>query len=240
MSDSHCSRRSCTTIAAFVLAAAALIGTAEAEITTVGDVSPTYPSDDPEPPDPWEFGAELFVGETGAGEITINGGSIVSGSFASIGEKATAIGTAFVTGEGSKWESSDVRWVGNEGKGTLHIRDGGSVTNSHARIGVTSTSDGTAFVTGAGSTWENSHEFAVGFEGAGTLVISEGGLVTNNRHGRLGARASGLGTVSVTGPGSSWLLAPHGGETGIFAQLDVGESGTGILNITNEGLVSRR
>jgi T5SS/PEP-CTERM-associated repeat protein/autotransporter-associated beta strand protein len=72
-------------------------------------------------------------------------------------------------------------------------------------------------------------ELVVGSSGAGTLIIQNGGTVTNPDEGTVGFEATGNGTVTVSGPGSSWT---NGSE------LAIGWRGTGALTITDGGSVS--
>jgi outer membrane autotransporter protein len=68
----------------------------------------------------------------------------------------------------------------------------------------------------------------VGLSGTGTLTIENGGSVSTSET-RVGWRASGIGTVTVTGTGSAWT------NSGL---LYVGEAGTGTLAIENGGTVT--
>jgi T5SS/PEP-CTERM-associated repeat protein/autotransporter-associated beta strand protein len=70
----------------------------------------------------------------------------------------------------------------------------------------------------------------VGGQGAGTLIIREGGTVNSGGGGSVGLSVGSTGTVTVTGPGSSWNNSPGGG-------LNIGSFGTGTLTIANGGTV---
>ena len=73
----------------------------------------------------------------------------------------------------------------------------------------------------------------VGGLGTGTLIIQDGGTAqdgVSSSGGSIGLSAGSTGTVTVTGPGSSWINGPSGG-------LNIGSFGTGILTITNGGKV---
>ena len=91
-------------------------------------------------------------------------------------------------------------------------------------------SQGTATVSGAGSTWTNTGTIEVGVLGAGTLTIENGGTVNSGGGGSIGLSAGSTGTVTVTGPGSTWNNSPGGG-------LNIGSFGTGTLTIANGGTV---
>ena len=70
----------------------------------------------------------------------------------------------------------------------------------------------------------------VGGLGTGTLTIQNGGVVSSGGGGSVGLSVGSIGTVTVTGPGSTWNNTPGGG-------LNIGSFGTGILTITNGGMV---
>ena len=68
----------------------------------------------------------------------------------------------------------------------------------------------------------------IGYNAVGTLFILSGGTVTNTT-GAIGRIGGSLGTVTVDGPGSSWVNT---------VDLVVGSSGRGTLTVTNQGSVS--
>ena len=70
----------------------------------------------------------------------------------------------------------------------------------------------------------------VGGLGTGTLTIQNGGTVNSGGGGSVGQSVGSTGTVTVTGPGSSWNNGPSGG-------LNIGSFGTGTLTIANGGRV---
>ena len=88
-------------------------------------------------------------------------------------------------------------------------------------------------VTGPGSSWTNARGVVVGGLGTGTLTIQDGGTAQAHHGGStgsIGQSAGSTGTVTVTGPGSSWINGPQGG-------LNIGGFGTGTLMIANGGRV---
>ncbi|WP_178131010.1 autotransporter domain-containing protein [Reyranella sp. CPCC 100927] len=133
--------------------------------------------------------------------------------------------------------------VGDSGTGQLTIKDGGTLSltgvgaqDSIAIIGFGSGATGTVAVTGVDSTWTNSGNVIIGLEGTGTLRIESGGKVSNTigfvGGGLLQANPipfSGVGTVTVSGAGSTWSNS---------GDLFVGLLGTGALRIENGGSVS--
>lgn len=137
-------------------------------------------------------------------------------------------GTATV--DGGTWKNSGQLLVGDEGVGTLTIKNGGVVTSSGATIGNDVGSGGSsATVTGVGSTWTNNGSLTVGNVETSTLSILSGGTVsTNGNLVSIGGTATGTGTITVDGAGSSLT----GG------QVNVGDAGTGTLAVQNAGAVT--
>ncbi len=68
----------------------------------------------------------------------------------------------------------------------------------------------------------------------GHFIIQNGGTVrrypVGSTGGSIGLSAGSIGTVTVTGPGSTWINGPSGG-------LNIGSFGTGTLTIANGGRV---
>ena len=120
--------------------------------------------------------------------------------------------------------------VGENGIGMLVVQNGGTLTDFGGFVGDLPGSRGTATVSGAGSTWTNTGTIVVGGLGTGTLTIQNGGTVNSGGGGSVGLSVGSTGTVTVTGPGSSWNNSPGGG-------LNIGSFGTGTLTIANGGMV---
>ena len=120
--------------------------------------------------------------------------------------------------------------VGQTGTGMLVIQNGGTLADCFGTVGNLPGGQGTVTVTGAGSTWTNAGTVVVGGLGTGTLTIQDGGTVNSSGGGSVGLSAGSTGTVTVTGPGSSWINGPGGG-------LNIGSFGTGTLTIANGGKV---
>jgi len=125
--------------------------------------------------------------------------------------------------------------VGGLGNGTFSVTNGAQVSDFSGEVGYTVTShpgvSGNATVDGAGSSWTHGFELYVGY-GTGTLTISNGATVSDafgylGYFGEFPGRSNG--TVTVTGAGSSWTNSND---------LFLGNSGTGILNISNAGSVT--
>lgn len=176
-----------------------------------------------------------IIGYFGPGSLTIrNGGVKTTPGLTSIGLNPSANGSMTVTDPGSSW-SLNALLVGGSGTGSLDISEGGSVSTQGIRIAEGSNSSGTVTVHGPSSTLTTDLQFFVGQGGNATLIISNGGSVVNHMHPALtitsivaGIFQNSVGTVTVTGDGSTWLN--HGG-------LSVGGVGTGTLTISDGGQV---
>ncbi|CAK7033906.1 autotransporter outer membrane beta-barrel domain-containing protein [Saezia sanguinis] len=177
----------------------------------------------------WTSSGAMYVGNNGAGELTIVNGGTVSNTSAYIGNSAGSSGTVTVDGIGSNWTSSSSLIVGSYGTGILTISNGGTVSNNtSALIGRYSGSTSGVTVDGNGSSWINNGLLYLGDEGTGELIIRNGGTVSNTS-ATIGRYAGGSGTVTVDGSGSSWTSS---------GALTVGNYGTGELTISNSGTAS--
>jgi T5SS/PEP-CTERM-associated repeat protein/autotransporter-associated beta strand protein len=172
----------------------------------------------------WASSGDLYVGNGGNGSLTVSSGALVTSAGVSpIGDKVSGVGTVTVNGAGSKWTNTQGVLVGNAGGGNLTIENGGRVENTFARVAAAGGSTSTVLVTGAGSTWVSSGDLYVGNGGNGSLTVSGGGVVTSVGSSRMGNTSSSVGTVTLTGAGSSWT---NTGET------IVGNQGTGSISIS--------
>lgn len=172
-----------------------------------------------------------------SGRLTIEDGAgvLMEGPYPG----AAVTGALVVTGEGSRLETATFL-VGNDPDtvGTVEILAGGTVSNATAVIGTggfigTELSEGIGVVTvlGAGSTWTTTGTLDVGFHGEGTLNVLAGAVVSSG-DGYVGSFAQagfGLGSVTVSGGGSTWT---NGGV------LRVGDFGEGTLLVEDGGSVT--
>jgi uncharacterized repeat protein (TIGR01451 family) len=151
-----------------------------------------------------------------------------------VGFAAGDDGHIAATGTGTLDVAADLA-VGYGGDGTLAIADGAVINDYSGEIGYTidsaSGAHGGATVDGAGSAWHHAFELYVGY-GNGTLEITNGATVTDffgyiAYFPEFPGRSSG--TVSVDGAGSNWTSD---------ATIHVGDSGDGVLNVTNGGAVA--
>jgi len=94
----------------------------------------------------------LTVGNTSTGKLTIQNGSTLTSTGATIGNASGSTGTVIVTGTSSAWTSSGRVIVGNSGTGTLSIASGGVFTDTVDVIaGLVSGSTGAITIDGSGS-----------------------------------------------------------------------------------------
>ncbi len=112
--------------------------------------------------------------------------------------------------------------------GTLGVNSGGSLNSSGLYVGSTAGSTGAFSVDGASST-ASSATVLIGVAGDGTLNVTNGGKLSNAGDGALGLLATGKGTATITGAGSSWTNAGN---------LYVGVAGTGTLTLSNGAVAS--
>ncbi|MGE8568795.1 MAG: autotransporter outer membrane beta-barrel domain-containing protein [Achromobacter sp.] len=126
--------------------------------------------------------------------------------------------------------------VGDSLNGTLTISDGGSVINDWAFIGNLNGSAGSLTVSGRDglgtpSTWTSLGPVYIGNESGsnGELRILFGGLAQGTS-GSIGVDNGSVGSVVVSGPGSTW-------ELNTASAFEIGRSGSGTLQIDNGGAV---
>ncbi len=198
---------------------------ARAAITAIGDVSPALP---------WTSSTTGYVGNTAAGTLTVDGGSVLHLGYGYIGCGSTASGVVNISG--ATGTASSALFVGYGGFGTLTVTNGGNLTTlpySECEIGTYGS--GAVTVSGMGSTWTTGPGFSnvdVGDYGKGTLCISDGGAVSTY-NAFIAYYAGSTGTVTVDGAGSTstWTNSDS---------LYVGYNGNGTLSVNNNGVVSAK
>ena len=183
--------------------------------------------------DPGASARNLSVGQNGTGTLTIQNGGTLADSFGTVGDLPGGVGTVTVTGAGANWSNAGGIVVGGLGTGTLTVQDGGRLNGGGGSIGLSAGSTGTVTVTGPGSRWINgfSGGLNIGSFGTGTLTIANGGVVINSTNftANIGNGASGQGSVTVTGAGSTWSNS---------SGVNIGNLGTGTLTIADGGIVT--
>lgn len=180
----------------------------------------------------WNISQDLMVGRNGVGELTIAGGATVTNGNAKIGR-----GKVVVTGSGSTWSNAALSLGEFFSTAELLVSDGGRVTSTSESFSTFSSGIATSFnsnakvtITGIGSEWSHTGSIAIGGDGNGVLFISDGGTVTNGSASIGGTiSGNGSGSVTVTGPGSTWLND---------GPLSLGSRGSGALTIAEGGRVT--
>jgi T5SS/PEP-CTERM-associated repeat protein len=147
----------------------------------------------------------------------------------------------FITNSGGTVDISGLTTLGMtagsiEGAGTYNLGskaltvglNNHSTTVSGPITGANAGGSGSLIKIGTGTLTDRNEPCQNTIVDGGALTIQNGGKVSNV-NGTLGAVAGTTGTISVIGPGSTWI---NSGGVG------VGGSGTGTLNILNGGTVS--
>lgn len=191
----------------------------------------------------WDSVAELRLGRSGAGSLTVNAGAIVTTTESATLGADEGHGALTIDGPGSRVDIGRELTVGETGSGEVHIRSGGVLRallgvadNRAVTIGGDIDSYGRMVVDGVGSRLATSgpqfRGLVVGDRGRGELEIT-GGAAVDIGSVTLGAMIEGngpsRGSLLIAGPGSR-LTARDG--------LTVGALGVGELTVRDGGLFS--
>ena len=179
----------------------------------------------------------------------VDGGNKVGGTVASVLEfagtpgatRVSGLGTAFVNFSTVTLDAGVYGVLGGTNTlisgqtltdaGSLNIDAGASL--SEADPGVVSGALGAAAtVDGTGSVWNANRGLVVGDTGTGTLTVSNLGSLTATASGSLPALALG---ASTGGSGSFFVT---GAQSRLVGQLNVGQSGSGTVTVSNQGTLS--
>jgi T5SS/PEP-CTERM-associated repeat protein len=195
-----------------------------------GNVTLYAPAADPNP--------ALLVGDT-AGlatglTVTNSAGLLKSLSFVNgvVGNAIGSDGTLAVTTQRAAIASTGQLDIGAGGTGLLSVTARGTASLSGLTLGKSAGSVGTATVAGV-SPFASELDYGgagrsliVGDAGTGSITLSTLGVLVGSGADRvvLGKQATGSGTVTLSGPGTSWT-----NSSGDFV---IGESGSGTLNIS--------
>lgn len=177
----------------------------------------------------WTNTGFLGIGYSGTGTLNIDAGGSVSTDSSFVGTDPGAVGVVDVSGPTSLWHVNGAPVIGEDGDGELTISDGASLTCSGAFVGRMPTGTGRATITGPDSTLICGSTLIVGSSGNGTMTIEAAGNVQNTSYAQIGGSTGSVGSVTVTGAGSTW-------ENG--AELYVGFQGMGTLQILAGGAVT--
>lgn len=162
----------------------------------------------------WSQVADLIVGFSGLGTVSMTGGSVSTGSTAYLGYSVGSSGGVSVAG--GNLTSTNHMYVGLSGSGSLAV-SGGRVTNLDGRLGWNAGSTGIATV--SSGTWGLNGDLVVGYSGVGTVSVT-GGSISTGSTAFFGYLAGGFGGASVSG-----------GSLVSTGDMYVGRSGSGALTI---------
>jgi T5SS/PEP-CTERM-associated repeat protein/autotransporter-associated beta strand protein len=114
---------------------------------------------------------------------------------------------------------------------TMTISNGASVTTGQDYIGSSFGSTASVTVTGAGTLWTENASQIVGDNGTGSLTIANGATVNVSNGVFIGNNGGGVGSVLVTGAGSTYNVLSGG-------PLIVDVRNVGSLTVANGGTVN--
>lgn len=188
----------------------------------------------------WNSIGSIGVGQEATGYLNVLSGSKVNITSATgdglyvgnVGSAAT--GFVLVDGAGSAVTSVAQVYVGAlNGTGTVTVQNGGLLhadgsINAGGYTWSTTTATGTITVTGAGSAMTAGQDINIGMMGQGTLSLLAGATATAGGAFRVGTLATGTGTATIDGAGTSITAA----------SLAVGDAGAGALTISNQAVVN--
>jgi T5SS/PEP-CTERM-associated repeat protein/autotransporter-associated beta strand protein len=180
----------------------------------------------------------LYVGNSGNGNLTVANGAQLSIGFMTIGIAAGATGNMTLNDASAQVESL---LVGLAGNGSLNITNGSVFTvpfgltdlGGSSFFGNPTTGNGTIQVSDASSNLETALIY-VGDTGVGSMSVVNGGVVNSTgsdsfgRTAYLGNTANSTGTVTVSDTGSTWNTNA----------VVVGNLGAGSLTVANGGTVN--
>lgn len=176
----------------------------------------------------WVSDTFLTVGLLGRGELSVLAGGFVDSGVSDIALGAGSQGKVTVSGADSVWETSALT-MGHSGTGALSVLSGGRVQSTALILGNLSAGSANVTVSGKGSAIDvTNFNTSIGLGGIGALSILEGGAFTTVGT-TLGTSASGDGTLTVDGAGSSYT------NTG---NVLIGQTGKGSATVSNGGTLS--
>ena len=196
----------------------------------------------------WTIAGQFYVGEAGAGTLSILDGGTVSSSVATIGNSGTGTGTVTVSGHDSNgnastWNNTNQIHIGEDGVGTLNILDGGVVNSGQGLIGANGGANSVTVsgrdINGNASTWNAANNIYVGFYGNGSLSVVDGAQVATSTSG--GGAASIYVGHGAGSTGSVVVSSSNGTVSSLSAtdRIELGfDGGTGEMTVGKGGFVS--
>jgi T5SS/PEP-CTERM-associated repeat protein len=181
------------------------------------------------------FSGAAVWGTDGQSSLTITSGTaLITGSDVALNADSTA--TVTVSGANSNVDIAEFLLIGVGGHATATFSGGATVTGQGTTaVGTSAGGNGELTITDNGTTWTNAQQTIVGYGGTGSLTVAAGAVLSSGSTGSptgssgvIGAEASGVGAVTITDSGSSWVQ--DGG-------LSVGYLGQGTLMVEAGGYV---
>ena len=169
----------------------------------------------------------IVIGAGGSGTLSVNGGTVTSAGFGTIGGAPGGSGTASVSG-GGKWTAQGLIVGNNSGsQGTVSVSTGTIIANGNAIIG--NSGAGTATIGNGGSFIANGTFDAVGNNAgaSGALIVNQGGkfqvggtnFVVGNNAGSFGSLVINAGgTFKFTGTATASTVLNIGRSAATDAQ----------------------
>jgi T5SS/PEP-CTERM-associated repeat protein/autotransporter-associated beta strand protein len=161
----------------------------------------------------------------GNGTLTIDRGVLTSG-YSVMGSVAGSTGVANLSGSSSAWntQASQPLFIGYGGTGNVNVSTGADLTvGGYLELGGSAGASGALSLSDSGSTLTVASYTLVGYFGTGTINVTDSADVASDDV-YLGYYGGGVGTLTLSGSGSTW-------STGA-GSMAVGSSGQGTLNIT--------
>lgn len=174
---------------------------------------------------------ELRIGFIAPGRFSVQNGGAATVATARLGS-ANPGSTATVSGENSAFSTGNLILQGNSTQ--LSILDGGHVTSGIVEI--TSATEPQLFVKGVSgfNSQQSRWDIQTLKNNDGNLNILDGGYVAVSGNASLGADTFHHGTVNVVGTHLSNLPS----QLDVIGLMNVGESGQGLLNVLDGGVVT--
>lgn len=178
----------------------------------------------------WNQTGNLVIANAGDGILNIQAGGVVNAAgTVTIGNAATGVGTAVVSGTEAVMTMGSTLQIGVNGLGNFAVSSGGSASTAQAvQMSVNAGSESNIAVTGTRSRWTTG-AVTLANQGTSTMSISAAGVMETAGNTVIGSGASGVGKATITGTGSTWNIT--GG-------LTVAGAGTGTLTVESDGALS--
>ncbi len=196
-----------------VLLFALLADYSHATITELGDVM---------------VGADVQVGITSVGTLTVESPSVLMSNQFSVGVQPSSYGAVRLSG--TTWQNTGETIIGWQGRGVFRIEDGAIFANGSQDFVVGGGASGDVSVSGFGTALATLGELRIGSSGTGRFTVSDGGYASSSSTiiGSQQNQQPLSSTATVTGAGSFW-------ETG--ESLVLGDVGFASLRILDGGAV---